>query len=152
LSGVDLSPEREHLLLGCIRLFTGTSGLLLTRLSARRLGVDPDANPAPIYPLRMFGVRTMILGAELLFGDEAARRRSARLGIAIHASDTTAAALGGLRGHLPPRVAIPLTAISTLNTTLAMLGSRPPRRRWLGRRIGALGRPRAGGTLRSLLS
>ena len=77
---IAVPAEREHVLLGCIRLFNGTAALLVPAKTARRLGVDPEANPAPIYPLRMFGVRTVILGCELLFGDPATRRRSARLG------------------------------------------------------------------------
>jgi hypothetical protein len=81
----------------------------------------------------MFGVRTVILGAELLVGDPETRRRSMRLGIVIHASDTVAAASGGIRGQLPPKVAIATTAISSLNTALAILGSLPPRGRgWRG--------------------
>ena len=129
MSGLDLTREREHLLLGTIRLVNGVAALLAPSMSARRLGVDPEANPAPVYPLRMFGVRTAVLGAEMLFGDDDTRRRSARVGILIHASDTTAAALGGIRRQLPPRVAILLVGVSSLNTTLAVLGSRPPRRR-----------------------
>jgi hypothetical protein len=78
----------------------------------------------------MFGVRTVVLGAELLFGSEETRLRSMRIGRAIHASDTIAAAVGGIRGQLPRRVAVLLTGISALNTALAFLGSRPPRGRF----------------------
>lgn len=127
--GVDVPREREHLLLGSIRLVNGLAALLAPSMSARRLGVDPEANPAPIYPLRMFGVRTVVLGAELLIGDDATRRRSARVGILIHASDTASAALGGMRGQLPPRVAMLLVGVSSINTVLSVLGSRPPRRK-----------------------
>ena len=131
-AGLDFLRERSHLILGSIRLFNGVVALLAPEAAARRLGTDPEANPAPIYPLRMFGVRTVILGAELLVGDRETRRRSMRLGIAIHASDTAAAATGGLRGQLPPRVAALTTVISTVNTALAILGSLPPRQRgWL---------------------
>jgi hypothetical protein len=103
--------------------------LLVPEAAARRLGTDPEANPAAVYPLRMFGVRTVILGAELLVGAPETRRRSLKLGIVIHTSDTAAAVAGGIRGQLPPKVAAALTAISTLNTALAILGSLPPRRR-----------------------
>jgi len=135
----DLVRERAHLALGAIRVFNGIAALAAPEMSARRLGVDPDANPAPLYPLRMFGVRTVALGAELLIGDETTRRRAMQVGVLIHASDTVAAARGGLAGHLPPRAGALLTAVSTLNTALAIAGSRPPRRRqraaWLpGRR------------------
>lgn len=125
---VGFARDRAHLLLGSIRLLNGVVALLAPRMAARRLGVDPDANPAPLYPLRMFGVRTAILGAELLAGSPEIRTRSARLGVLIHASDTTAAAWGGLRGGLPPRTAALLTGVSTLNTALAVLAALPPRR------------------------
>ena len=129
MSALDVVGERSHLLLGGIRLFNGAAALLVPQLTARRLGVDPDANPAPLYPLRMFGVRTVVLGAELLVGGPEVRRRSLQLGVLIHASDTTAAALGGLRGQLPPRTAALLTGVSSLNTALAVLGSRAQQRR-----------------------
>ena len=132
MASLDPIRSRAHLLLGAIRLFNGVVALTLPENTARRLGTDPEANPAPLYPLRMFGVRTTVLGAELLFGSEETRLRSMRIGRAIHASDTLAAALGGIRGQLPRRTAALLTGISTLNTILAFLGSDPPRRR-LGR-------------------
>ena len=125
-------------ILGGIRLFNGAAALLVPGTVARRLGVDPDANPAPIYPLRMFGVRTVVIGAELLLPQEEEERTLAmRTGILIHASDTLAAGLGGLRGQLPPPTAALLTGVSAVNTALAIVGSSPPRaksaRRWLGR-------------------
>jgi hypothetical protein len=134
MSLLDPVRERAHLLLGAIRLFNGAAALLVPSAMARRLGTDPEANPAPIYPLRMFGVRTVLLGAELLFGSEETRLRSMRIGRVIHASDTTAAALGGIRGHFPPRLAVLLTGISALNTILAFLGSDPPSSRERGDR------------------
>jgi len=96
-------------------------------------------NPAPVYPLRMFGVRTVVLGAELrlpLKQDD--RMRAMRIGILIHASDTLAAGLGGIRGQLPRRTAALLTGVSAVNTALAVLGSSAPRveegpRRWFRR-------------------
>ena len=127
MSALDAVGDRAHLVLGAIRLFNGAAALLVPEMTARRLGVDPEANPAPIYPLRMFGVRTVILGAELLTGSEATRRRSLKLGMLVHASDTTAVALGGVRGQLPPKTAALLTGVSALNTTLAVLGWRARR-------------------------
>jgi hypothetical protein len=125
-------------ILGGIRLFNGAAALLVPGTVARRLGVDPNANPAPIYPLRMFGVRTVVLGAELLLPQEEADRTLAmRTGIVIHASDTLAAGLGGLRGQLPPPTAALLTGVSAVNTALAIVGSSrarvKPQRRWLRR-------------------
>ncbi len=133
MSVIDLARERGHLLLGGIRLFNGVAALLVPEMTARRLGTDPEASPGSIYPLRMFGVRTAVLGAELLLGGAETRQRSLQVGVLIHASDTTAAALGGLRHQLPPRTAVLLTGISTLNTALAVLGSLGPRRGRLAR-------------------
>jgi hypothetical protein len=124
-------------ILGGIRLFNGAAALVAPGFVTRRLGADPDANPAPIYPLRMFGVRTVVIGADLLLPAETHERlRAMRIAILIHASDTLAAGLGGLRGQLAPRTSAMLTGISALNTALAIVGSCAPRRakarrRWL---------------------
>lgn len=135
--GLDDLQSWAPRMLGGIRLFNGAAALLAPGSVARRLGVDPDANPAPVYPLRMFGVRTVVLGAELLLPLKQDHRvRAMRVGIVIHASDTLAAGLGGIRGQLPRRTAALLTGVSALNTALAVLGSSAPRvekrpRRWL---------------------
>jgi hypothetical protein len=126
-------------MLGGIRLFNGAAALMAPGSVARRLGVDPDANPAPVYPLLMFGVRTVVLGAELLLPlKQDDRMRAMRIGILIHASDTLAAGLGGIRGQLPRRTAALLTGVSAVNTALAVFGSSAPRveegpRRWFRR-------------------
>ena len=133
-SKLEVVRRHSHLILGSIRLFNGLAALLVPEMTARRLGTDPEANPAPIYPLRMFGVRTVVLGAELLLSGSDTRRQSMRVGIPIHASDTAAAAMGGIRGQLPRRTAALLTGISTVNTLLAVLGSQAPARRCRRRR------------------
>jgi hypothetical protein len=119
--------------LGCVRLFFGSTSLLMPTTVARRLGVDPDANAAPVHPLRMFGIRTVIIGAELLFGDERTKARSIRLAPVIHASDTLSAALAGLTRQLPPGVAVKTTLISAGNTVLALMAQPVRKRRRLGR-------------------
>ncbi len=111
-------------LLGAIRFVNGAAALLAPAMTAKRLGVDPAGNPAPFYPLRMFGVRTVVVGAELLVGGEELRRRSSRVGILIHGSDVVAAAIGGARGELPRRTAMILVGVSSVNTALAVIGSR----------------------------
>ena len=143
--GLDDLHSWAPRVLGGIRLFNGAAALFAPGSVARRLGVDPDANPAPVYPLRMFGVRTVVLGAEVLLPltrDD--RMRAMRIGILIHASDTLAAGLGGIRGQLPGPTAALLTGVSAVNTALAVLGSSAPRvekgpRRWL-RWLRTLGR------------
>jgi hypothetical protein len=117
--------------LGAVRLFFGSTSLLVPSRVARRLGVDPEANPAPIHPLRMFGIRTVLIGLELLVGDERTRARSVRLAPLVHASDTLSAAFAGLRRQMPARVAVTTTAISGVNTALALMAQPVKRRRRL---------------------
>jgi hypothetical protein len=124
MSAVRFIARHAPVVLGVIRLVNGVAAFFAPAESARRLGVDPAANPAPIYPLRMFGIRTIVLGIDLLFGNAETRRRSLRAGIAIHACDTVSAATAGIRGDLPPLTATALTGISTLNTILSVIGSR----------------------------
>src|SRR4029453_3405851 len=68
-----------------IRLFNGGAALFTPEKLARRLGADPQANGAVIYALRMFGVRTLVIGTELLVLRGEALGRSLRKGILIHA-------------------------------------------------------------------
>ena len=72
----------------------------------------------------MFGIRTVIIGAELLSRDRRERERAVRLALPIHASDTVSAAVGGLLGETSKRTSIVLTAISGTNTVLALLARR----------------------------
>ena len=136
----DLVRERAPLVLGAIRLFNGTTALLAPSAMARRLGVDPDANAAPVYPLRMFGIRTILIGAELLFRGPQTRARSMRVAPLIHASDTISALTAGLQRQLPPRVAVMTTLISAVNTVLAIVGRPRARGRRLRRLAPALRR------------
>jgi hypothetical protein len=120
-----MSANLEHcrdyarVLLAGIRLFNGAAALFTPKLLARQFRDNP--NSAVIYALRLFGVRTIILGIELLVPDEGLRASALRYAIPIHASDTLSAALAGMQGQLPSRTSIMLTAISGINTTLAIL-------------------------------
>jgi energy-converting hydrogenase Eha subunit A len=118
-------------IVGGIRIVNGAAALLAPAATSRRLGVDPDANQAAFYPLRLLGVRSVVLGAELLLGDERSRRRSMRSGVIIYGSDVVAAGLGGLRRQLPPRTAALLAGLSAICAALAAVGSGPAERsRW----------------------
>jgi hypothetical protein len=107
--------------LAAIRLFNGGVGLVAPAMTAKRIDT-PEGSP--LYPWRMFGVRTVIIGAELLSRDPQQRERAVRLALPIHASDTISAAVGGLLGETPKRTTIMLTAISGTNTVLALLARR----------------------------
>src|SRR5215216_6280165 len=113
--------EYSRILLAGIRLFNGVAALFAPRALARQLGVDPDANPAALYVLRLFGVRTVLIGAQLLLRDPGLRAHSLRVAPAIHALDATAALIAGERGQLPRRAATTAAIISTVNTVLAIV-------------------------------
>ena len=109
-------------LLAAIRIFNGGAGLLFPETLARRLGIDPDLNPGALYFIRLFGVRTVLMGADLLRAES--RARSLSQAVLIHGSDTLAAGLAAFSGRLPGNAGLTITLISALNTTLALIASR----------------------------
>ncbi|MFI6638320.1 hypothetical protein [Streptomyces sp. NPDC050504] len=108
-----------------IRLFNGVAGLLAPALLINRLDRDSEPNPAAVYAFRLFGIRTILLGLDLLTSRGERLQQDLREGVLIHGSDTVTAAMLGIRGHLPPRTALMTTLISAGNTVLAVraLGS-----------------------------
>jgi hypothetical protein len=104
-----------------IRLFNGVAALFVPTTLARPLGVDPQANPAALYALRLFGVRTVLIGVQLLVRDSGVRAHSLRVAPVIHAIDAAAALIAGDRGQLPRRAATTVALISTVNTVLAII-------------------------------
>ena len=121
-----IDPALARTSLAGVRIVMGTLGLFAPQVLLRRVGTDPAVDPSGVYPFRMFGIRTIVIGADLLLlkGDD--RRRATRLAVLIHASDTVSAAAAGLQGYLPRRAAVMTTAISGLNTALAVLATREP--------------------------
>ena len=117
----DLAHDYARITLAGIRLFNGVAALFVPATLARRLGVDPEANPAALYALRLFGVRTILIGVQLLLQDGGLRAHSLRVAPAIHALDATAALIAGERGQLPQRAATTAAIISTVNTVLAIV-------------------------------
>ena len=110
-----------RILLGLIRSFNGALALFAPKKLLRRLQVDPARNGAAVYALRMFGVRTILLGGELFVLDGERREEALRQGVLIHASDTTAALLALVFKQLPRRAAATAVLISSCNTALALL-------------------------------
>jgi hypothetical protein len=107
--------------LAVIRSINGLLALFAPKFMLRKLEVDPDQNGAAIYALRMFGVRTVFLGAELFLKEGQERERALQTGVVIHASDTISAAIVWARGYLPRRAAAVATLISCVNTALALV-------------------------------
>jgi hypothetical protein len=102
-----------------IRIFNGAVGLLKPDFLARRLDVEDAAGPMA-YPFRMFGIRTILIGADLLARDPAVREHAMRAAVIVHASDTMSAIVAGRSGALPRRAARTATIISAVNLILAV--------------------------------
>jgi hypothetical protein len=106
--------------LGTIRIVNGSAALFAPSVLTRRLSAGPRENQAIRYVCRMFGIRTIVIGIELLLPDGEVRAASVRVAPVIHATDTASAAVAGLTRQVPPRAAITATMISALNTVLAL--------------------------------
>jgi hypothetical protein len=71
----------------------------------------------------MFGIRTVLIGVELLVETGERRAAAVRRGILIHASDTLAAYLATLSGNFPKQGRA-IVFISAMNTLLAIVANR----------------------------
>ncbi len=120
-----LTRDAARRTLGVIRIVNGAAGLFAPRMLLGRLGVDAAAPQAATYPFRMFGIRTLIIGADLwlLRGEDL--RRATKTAVLIHATDTVSAAATAVRGDLPRKQALVATGISAVNTALAVVAARP---------------------------
>jgi hypothetical protein len=114
--------------LGVIRVVNGALGLFVPRLLIGRIDAGTPPSPAAIYAFRLFGVRTLVIGRDLLRPPGHVLSRSVADAPLIHASDTATAALLTLRGQVSARAGRTLVAISGLNTVLAVVASRRTRR------------------------
>ena len=113
------TADGARLALAGVRTLNGALALFAPAVLARRMGAVPPGRGPALYPLRMFGVRTVLLGAELAVLSGESRRRALQSGVLIHATDTLSAGIAGLRREVPPRFAAVATAISATNTALA---------------------------------
>jgi hypothetical protein len=129
-----LPPDVARKILAAIRTVNGAAGLLAPEVLLGRLGVDTAEDRSGMYPFRMFGIRTILIGLDLLLltGDEL--RRAEKLAVLIHASDTISAGITTARGDLPRKQGLVATAISAVNTGLAVIAWRGGRRDVVGQR------------------
>lgn len=121
--GAPSLSDSARVTLAGIRIVNGALGLFAPQVLARRLGVEESAGPMG-YPFRMFGIRTILIGAQLLSPDPAVRRQAVREAVVVHSSDTVSAFATGVTGGLPRRGATTATAISAVNVLLALLAAR----------------------------
>ena len=113
--------DYARLALAGIRLANGGAALFAPHFLARRVGVDPEQQPGIIYAFRLFGIRTILIGAQLAFEPPAAHSKTLREAVIIHTSDTITALVTVVRGQLPLRAAVMATLISATNTALALV-------------------------------
>ena len=107
--------------LGVVRVVNGALGLAAPALIIRRFGDEaPAGNPAAVYGLRLFGIRTLLIGVDLLGGRGAALDHAVRAAPIIHASDTATVLALQRSKQLAPELARPLALISGTNTVLAL--------------------------------
>ena len=111
--------DYARIALAFVRLANGTVALVAPGTFARRLGLDPPSDRATSYAFRLFGVRTVLIGAQLLGRESEARARAVREAPFVHAADTLAAAIAGVTGQLPAAGATKAVLVSTVNTLLA---------------------------------
>jgi uncharacterized membrane protein len=69
----------------------------------------------------MFGVRTILIGSELLSRNPEVRARAVRLAVRVHLTDAIAAAAAGATRQLPPKGAKLAVLTSSVNTVLALI-------------------------------
>lgn len=124
------SPARRRFAryaLAAVRLLNGTLGLVAPESLAKRLDPDHDPSPAAIYAFRLFGIRTVLLGVDLLIRHDEELQRALRQGVLIHSSDVVTTVLLGVRGQVPPRTAATIALISTANVAFALTALEPRR-------------------------
>jgi hypothetical protein len=120
---IDRLREPARILLACIRLINGLMALFVPGFVAHQIGVDTRTNPGIVYVFRMFGIRTVLIGAELLMQTGDRRAEALRRAVLIHASDTLAAFLASRSPNFPQRGKV-IVWISAFNTLLAVIANR----------------------------
>lgn len=117
-----MKMDREALIraLAAVRLANGGIALLAPGLIARRLSDVQHNDAALTYVLRMFGIRTIFLGLDLLLVSRDSRARSLRRSPLIHAIDAVAAGAGLVSGRLERRAGLIGLAMSTVNLGLSL--------------------------------
>jgi len=123
--------EMARKALACVRIFNGAVGLLAPAKMAENLGGPLGEDKRFGYPARMFGIRTLVLGTDLLLlkAEDPAARRILQQAVLIHATDTAAAAYAGARGELQGKAAKFTVGISAVNTVLAVISLATAKRR-----------------------
>lgn len=116
-----------RVVLGLVRIVNGALGLFLPTTLIARIDPENPPSPAAVYAFRLFGVRTVLIGLDLVRRSPEARAKAVSEAPLIHAADTATATLLTATGRVSVRTGAPLIAISGLNTLLAVLARRGTR-------------------------
>lgn len=118
---IETLGRTARIALGGVRIATGATGLLAPAMIINRFGEgDPRQDPAAVYGLRLFGIRTLLLGADLIRLHGRELDHALRMAPLIHASDTATVLTLRRNEQLSAERARPLALISGLNTLLAV--------------------------------
>jgi len=121
--------ETARIALGGVRIVAGTAGLVAPAMIISRFGDSkPTANAAAIYGLRLFGIRTVLIGADLIRLRGRDLDRALAVAPIIHATDTATVLALQRNKQLSPERARPLALISGVNTLLAVIAYLAARR------------------------
>lgn len=118
------TADAARITLGLVRLVNGALGLLVPRVLIGRVDPGRPASPAATYAFRMFGIRTVLLGRDLLVQRGTDLRRSLDQAPVVHGSDTITATVLTLSGQVPRRSGLLLVTVSATNTVLALIARR----------------------------
>jgi hypothetical protein len=132
---VDRSVATRAILIG--RFGLGAASLILPRFTARLLQMDPDANPASSFLMRLFGVRDIFLGVAPLLVSGQGRSRILGVATGVDLTDATGAVIAGLTRQIPPRASAvaAATALTGACLSAATVGRGPLGRREPGRAL-----------------
>ena len=120
-----MDPYTARTVLAGLRAAVGVAALVAPRLTGRVLGIDPGANPATPYLLRIFGARELYMASPFLMPAPGLDERElASRAVPVDAADSLAGLAAGLGGYLPWRAALPATAAGATGAWLGSLAAR----------------------------
>lgn len=116
--------DKARVALAVIRLLNGVLALIVPKVLIGRISPRHPPDPAAVYAFRLFGIRTILIGRDLLRESGAERDKAVAEAPIIHGSDTATATLLTVTKAVSPRMGVPLILISGLNTALSVIAAR----------------------------
>ena len=115
--------DKARVALALIRLVNGALALFVPKVLIDRIDPGDPPSPAAVYAFRLFGIRPILIGRDLLRRDGPEQDKAVAEAPLIHASDTATATLLTVTKAVNLRSGIPLIVISGLNTVLATVAA-----------------------------